>query len=97
MCYVPALNMLRVSMQNIDGAVTYIVVPGHPSCRLHTIVFLFFLVFVQGVLKWAHHPFLKNVMLWHPVAPSHNSLHLSMLDAFLEDLFRGTSPARVLH
>ena len=62
-----------------------------------TTVILFFLVLVHDVLKWEHHPLLKNVMLLHPGVSSHDSLHFSMLATLLEDRFSITSPARVSH
>ena len=57
--------------------------------------FLFFLVLMHDVLKWLHHPLLKNTMLLHPTSAWHNILHSSTLDTFPGELFRYTSPAFV--
>ena len=62
-----------------------------------TIALPFFLVLVHGVLKCAHHPVLKYVMLRHPAVSSQDFLHCSRLEAIVEDAFRGTSPAPWLH
>ena len=43
------------------------------------------LVFVQSVLKWLHHPLLKNVMLLHSVSFSHDFLHASMSATLSDD------------
>ena len=56
-----------------------------------------FLVLVHGVLKCAHHPVLKYVILRHPCASSQDFLHCSRLEAITDDAFRGTSPAPWLH
>ena len=56
-----------------------------------------FLVLVHGVLKCAHHPVAKYVILRHPAASSQDFLHCSRLETITDDFFRATSPAAWLH
>ena len=46
------------------------------------------LVFVQSVLKWLHHPLLKNVMLLHFGSSSHDFLHAVMSETLPGDWLR---------
>ena len=51
------------------------------------------LMLLHGVLKWLHHPLLKNVMLWHAASAWHDVLHSSRLGSFPGDVGRYFSPA----
>ena len=42
-------------------------------------------VFVHPVLKWLHHPLVKNVMLLQPASFSHDFLHAAMSATFPDD------------
>ena len=46
------------------------------------------LVFVHSVLKWLHHPLLKNVMLLHFGSSSHDFLHAAMSETLPGDWLR---------
>ena len=54
-------------------------------------------VFVHSVLKWLHHPLLKNVMLLHAAASSQDFLHASSSDTCFDDAPRYISPAPASH
>ena len=54
-------------------------------------------VFVHSVLKWLHHPPLKNVTLRHAAAFSQDFLHSSSFDTNFDDADRDISPAPALH
>ena len=54
-------------------------------------------VFVHPVLKWLHHPPLKNVMLLHAAVSSQDFWHASMFDTSFDDEDRYFSPRPVSH
>ena len=54
-------------------------------------------VFVHSVLKWLHHPLLKNVMLLHAAASSQDLLHASSSDTSFDDVDRYFSPEPASH
>ena len=64
--------------------------------RLETALLSAF-VFVHSVLKWLHHPPLKNVMLLHAAASSQDFLHASSPDTSFDDEDRYFSPRPVSH
>ena len=45
-------------------------------------------VSVQPVLKWLHHPLLKNVMLLHPASFSHDFWHAARSETLPGDWLR---------
>ena len=61
------------------------------------IAFLSALVALHSVLKWLHHPSLKNVMLRHAVAYSQDFLQAFAFDTFFDDAYRYFSPAPASH
>ena len=54
-------------------------------------------VFVHPVLKWLHHPPLKNVMLRHAAASSQDFLHAFSSDTCFDDAPRYFSPEPTSH
>ena len=63
------------------------VVSCAPLSRIEIALLVTF-VFVHSVLKWLHHPLLKNVMLLHPESSSHDFLHAARSETLPGDWLR---------
>ena len=85
-------GVLRVVGPDTVGGLVVTDVPNRMAIAL-----LDDFVFVHPVLKWLHHPPVKNVMLLQPASSSHDFLHAAMSATLLDDWLRYFSPLPPSH